>query len=318
MIKKVTIRNYKCYGDNPVEIKLASINFIYGDNSVGKSTFLQCLSEIYKVYEKKKSLSQEEPVSTTNEWDKFSHKGVGADKIEVAINIGDKEEWKFSSKNGKMALRNKMGKIVSHEAFNKVFPWLKHNKAHRNERSDEDYSSLQDFFDGDNLFDPKPITQMFSKMKMDYECIDSTTLRDVTFNFEVPVTSVGTGMAHLFDIFKSLEKWKKGILLLEEPETNVNENHLQTLVSLLVDEAKKRIDAGGQLFIECHSEHVLLALMRLVADKQINASDVGVFYVRKTSEGTIIESCSIDENGDLDRWDDPKGFFTAREKILFG
>ena len=41
MIKRIQIKNFKCYGEPGVDFSLKRINFIFGDNSAGKSTFLQ-------------------------------------------------------------------------------------------------------------------------------------------------------------------------------------------------------------------------------------------------------------------------------------
>src|SRR5574344_180140 len=43
MIKRVQIKNFKCYGDPGVDFTLKRVNFIFGDNSAGKSTFLQMI-----------------------------------------------------------------------------------------------------------------------------------------------------------------------------------------------------------------------------------------------------------------------------------
>lgn len=43
MIKRIQIKNFKCYGDPGVDFSLKRINFIFGDNSAGKSTFLQLI-----------------------------------------------------------------------------------------------------------------------------------------------------------------------------------------------------------------------------------------------------------------------------------
>ena len=43
MIKRVQIKNFKCYGEPGVDFSLKRINFIFGDNSAGKSTFLQLI-----------------------------------------------------------------------------------------------------------------------------------------------------------------------------------------------------------------------------------------------------------------------------------
>lgn len=41
MIKRIQIKNFKCYGEPGVDFSLKRINFVFGDNSAGKSTFLQ-------------------------------------------------------------------------------------------------------------------------------------------------------------------------------------------------------------------------------------------------------------------------------------
>lgn len=43
MIKRIQIKNFKCYGEPGVDFSLKRINFIFGDNSAGKSTFLQLI-----------------------------------------------------------------------------------------------------------------------------------------------------------------------------------------------------------------------------------------------------------------------------------
>jgi len=47
MIKRVQIKNFKCYGDPGVDFTLKRVNFIFGDNSAGKSTFLQLLRMVF-------------------------------------------------------------------------------------------------------------------------------------------------------------------------------------------------------------------------------------------------------------------------------
>ena len=46
MIKRIQIKNFKCYGDPGVDFSLKRINFIFGDNSAGKSTFLQLIRKV--------------------------------------------------------------------------------------------------------------------------------------------------------------------------------------------------------------------------------------------------------------------------------
>lgn len=46
MIKRIQIKNFKCYGDPGVDFSLKRMNFIFGDNSAGKSTFLQLIRKV--------------------------------------------------------------------------------------------------------------------------------------------------------------------------------------------------------------------------------------------------------------------------------
>ena len=46
MIKRIQIKNFKCYGDPGVDFSLKRINVIFGDNSAGKSTFLQLIRKV--------------------------------------------------------------------------------------------------------------------------------------------------------------------------------------------------------------------------------------------------------------------------------
>ena len=53
MIKRIQIKNFKCYGDPGVDFSLKRINFIFGDNSAGKSTFLQLIRMVLNGEEQK-------------------------------------------------------------------------------------------------------------------------------------------------------------------------------------------------------------------------------------------------------------------------
>lgn len=329
MIKKIRVKNFKCYGDKPVDFDLAPINFIYGDNGVGKSTFLQSISKIYEMYESRKEIEMMEfgnwqPDDSVafsdvemDGWNALSHKQIGADRIEILIRTGNGHVWRFSAEDDYMNLRDKAsGFLVSAKNFYAEIPWVKHNEAPRLTRSDAE--SHLDVFE-DLSFDPEQVNAMFRRVGLDYRCSDGVTLEDTTFGVQnISVTEVGTGIAGLFEIFKSLAKWENGILLLEEPETNVNEYHLQALVDLLIDEAKKRIATGGQLVVECHSEHVMLALMSLVGKKVVSSEDVAVFHVTKDAEGSHVVPCDVTDEGGIRGWPDARGFFAARDKILFG
>jgi len=49
MITNVRIKNFKCFGPRGTDFDLNKVNFIFGDNSSGKSTLLQFLDEVVKI-----------------------------------------------------------------------------------------------------------------------------------------------------------------------------------------------------------------------------------------------------------------------------
>lgn len=308
MIKKIRIKNYKCYGASPADFELSRINFIYGDNSVGKSTFLQCIANIFQMYE-----HGESSISVSEELNKISFKNTGADKIDVLFRTGDDSVWRYKVIGNELALRDVNNSIVPKDVFFASVPWLKHLEASRPLRTDNQKSSLLKFVD--TRIDVNLINSMLSRLKVGYKCIDKYTLSDTVLGVDnISVNDVGTGIVGIFDTLQSLSFWKEGLLLLEEPDANVNEHQMEALTTLLVEEAKKRFDVGGQLFVEFHSELVMLVIRNLLKHKVISTDDISIFVVTKNLDGSIVNKIPMDEYGNIMRpW--PNGFFIERTMI---
>jgi hypothetical protein len=109
----------------------------------------------------------------------------------------------------------------------------------------------------------------------------------------------------------------------------------------LIHHADKQIDSDVFFLLESHSEHLLLRLLRRIresnqvknqkiteSDSVINLHDakfrtlssdqISVVYVKKDPNGlTTMQQLRVADDGDfIDRW--PDGFFTERDKELFG
>ena len=308
MIKKVRIRNYKCYGDRPADFDLARINFIYGDNSVGKSTFLQCLSRIYHMYD-----GGETAIHVSKALNDQSFMGVGADKIDIRIKTDSDIVWLGGVADGQFALRDQRGTIVEKADYRGAVPWLRHAEAPRPRRITKEGSALEAL--ADVLIDTDAVNSMLERLGVGYKCIDKNTLEDVVLGRGgITIDDVGTGVAVMFDMVQSIAIWQKGILLLEEPEANVNERQLEALTKVLVEESKKRFAVGGQLVVECHSELVMLGIRNLLKHGAITPEDIAVFVVTKDSNGSLATKIPLDKFGNIQRpW--PGGFFLSRVKI---
>ena len=340
MIKKVRIKNFKCYGPQGADFNLAKINFIFGDNSAGKSTFLQFLKKVdevcslYGKYERKAL-------------DKFRFRGLPGDilaklRVEREDDPSSSESiWDFrvsTDNENEYELVDASGNRIGSEELGAVLPvngveHVVHIVANRKNESSQPHerSSFENAFA--MRADKKAVdylNDIFSRLEIHCSCvkkedgqISSTMIHDNDFGVDLPLSEVGTGIDGLVHLALTLNAWHGGILALEEPETNVNEMQMEALTRVLVDEALKR--ESGQLIVECHSKLMALLLIELVRKGKLKCANFGenpdgdadanlnVMVIEKSSEGSKVKNVTIRRNGDVN-W--PSGFFPA-EGILF-
>lgn len=343
MLKKIRIRNFKCYGPHGADFNLAKINFIYGDNSVGKSSFLQFLELLFKGADVNRY-----PKET---FDRHLFKGVASDEAFVSAQL------RFVNERGEMpvervlrfgvaapsgggekyyALSSSDGMRIDSAFWDAFLPKgggqsrISHKVAQRAFKESEP-SALS----ASGLMDARFLAQieletnhaaadylddLLGRLGVPYSCVrngdgrvDRAMIHDKEFDIDLSLQDVGTGIAGLMDLAFTLEKWKGGILALEEPETNVNEAQLAALVKVLVEESMNRED--GTLIVECHSELMVLMLKSLLAKRVLTPGELSVSVVVKKPEGSQVIKIEFDEHGDiLTPW--PGGFFPAMTRIL--
>lgn len=96
------------------------------------------------------------------------------------------------------------------------------------------------------------------------------------------------------------------ILTVQEPEIHLHPNAQAELGTFFVDVAKR----GVQVFIETHSDNLILRIASHVASGRIQPDDIAIFWVGDDEEHTV-ESVSITEVGTFSpSW--PGGFFPQR------
>lgn len=323
MIRKFTIRNFKCYGKQGATFDLSRITFVYGNNSVGKSSFLDALTIIDKAQRKRDFVARSNgfkngQIAAEDEW-----------QLECSDLEGHAYNWELSSNSeSKWILVDRDSRErITEPLYNQCVPSIEHVQV--GDIKKKEVSGLEALVAGMEGDDADVLTQeevadinnMFKDLNVNYSCSIDGSLTDLDFDMAgLSVDKVGTGIRGIYRYLKAMAKWKSGLLLLEEPEANVNESQLQALAQLLVCVALKRgeNDANAQLVVECHSEHILLEVLGLVADGKLSVEDVSVVYVTKTKNGSEVAICQVRKDGSLDKWPDEKGFFTARKRILFG
>ncbi len=122
---------------------------------------------------------------------------------------------------------------------------------------------------------------------------------------EVRLTDVGFGVSQVLPVLVLCYYVPEGsILILEQPEAHLHPKVQSELADLLIEVVKER---QLQIILESHSEHLLIRLMRRIAEEQISADDT-VFYFCEMKEGVSeIERLNVDDYGNITNW--PQNFF---------
>jgi hypothetical protein len=129
------------------------------------------------------------------------------------------------------------------------------------------------------------------------------TVTDVNTGRKDNLADVGFGISQVLPIIIRVATAPRGsLLLIEQPELHLHPETQATLAEVLIDLAYRR---GAPLFIESHSENMLLRLRRLVAEKKLQAEDVAIYV---TDRGKV-RPAKLSQSGDLDMRAFPKDFF---------
>lgn len=131
-------------------------------------------------------------------------------------------------------------------------------------------------------------------------------------------SDVGTGISQCIPIIVALENNSK-LILIEQPELHLHPSVTLNLADFMVDSIRN----NNQIFIETHSEHIILRVLRHIREKrmlkngrQLNPNDVSVIYVDYTRGQLSPVRIAIDEDGEfITKW--PHGFFAERAREIF-
>ena len=175
-----------------------------------------------------------------------------------------------------------------------------------------------------DLFDKNVIKEHETEIKQ-------WILWDEKNRIKVKPHDVGVGISQLlpFLIAMIYDVRSDGIIkmvAIEQPELHIHPKMQVELGDVLINRAQM----GMPLFIESHSEHILLRLLRRIRQtandkvlpekKQLYPENLSILYVnppKDSNQSPQIYKLRIDKNGSfIDPW--PEGFFGERGKELFG
>ena len=129
--------------------------------------------------------------------------------------------------------------------------------------------------------------------------------------FHRPI-NVGFGMTQVFPVIVAiLAAGKDDIVIVENPEVHLHPAGQSQMGAFLAQAA----NAGIQIIVESHSDHVLNGIRKAVKKKYISP-DHGAshFFRSRCDEGAQITTLKVDSAGNLDHW--PKDFFDQFDKDM--
>jgi predicted ATPase len=120
------------------------------------------------------------------------------------------------------------------------------------------------------------------------------------------IANAGFGASQLLPlIVQALVSPPGSLTIAEQPEIHLNPRLQCELGDLFVFMAKQE----QRVIVETHSEHLLLRLRRLIAQKEISHDEIAIYFIEKTKDTSTIKEISIEKDGHIDPIKWPKGFF---------
>lgn len=130
-------------------------------------------------------------------------------------------------------------------------------------------------------------------------------------DFHRPI-HVGFGLTQVLPIvIAALSANEDDILLIENPEVHLHPAGQALMGQFLADVAQ----AGVQVLVETHSDHVLNGIRRSVKAKRLTPEQVAIhFFKPRSVDSPQVISPQVDISGNIDVW--PEGFFDQFDKDM--
>jgi predicted ATPase len=119
---------------------------------------------------------------------------------------------------------------------------------------------------------------------------------------ESVLTDVGFGVSQVLPVVVLLHYVPEGAtVILEQPEIHLHPLAQAGLADLFIHVAQTR---KVQIFVESHSEHLLLRLQRRIAEEQIDADQIRLYFASATGAASRLDPLQLDDYGNILNWPD--------------
>lgn len=171
------------------------------------------------------------------------------------------------------------------------------------------YPAIEDF--------DQEVTRMVEAIReADMEKLSELNLVDRRSNTIVSHRDVGIGITQVLPVLVGAYASSDRLLAMEQPEIHLHPALQADLGDVFIQSALG--EGRNTLFIESHSEHLLLRIMRRMRETTsdslpkgapaVRPNDVAVLFVQAKGSASVVQQLELDEEGHLlDPW--PGGFF---------
>jgi predicted ATPase len=117
---------------------------------------------------------------------------------------------------------------------------------------------------------------------------------------EALLTDVGFGVSQVLPVITLLYYVPEGAtVILEQPEIHLHPLAQAHLADVIINVADRR---NVQIILESHSEHLLLRLQRRIAESELAADKVKLYFCEILDEGSKISPLKLDLFGNIENW----------------
>jgi len=121
---------------------------------------------------------------------------------------------------------------------------------------------------------------------------------------EAMLTDVGFGVSQVLPVVTLLQYVPPGsTVILEQPEIHLHPLAQANLADAIINAAVHR---NVQVVLESHSEHLLLRLQRRIAEGEMDAEAVRLFFCSAKADRSQVEPLRLDLLGNIENW--PENF----------
>lgn len=331
MIKSININGFKCFDDE--NVKFRNLTLLTGLNSSGKSSLIQALLLSLKC-------NSSEILKKLGGFEDIKNKYKNPKEVTITI-------YENNNKSYITKIENDVVGFLDNKDFD--VRYLSANRGSITSINQQKNFNTKDYFDpnglyGVSIFDKNKSNMVIEKLQKDEAY--SQTLdgqlnywlayimeRNISFDTEdrhgaveafykiekindrIRPENIGTGISYLVSILiTGLQTKENNILIIENPEIHLHPKAQARLGEFFVFVA----NAGVQVVIETHNDHIINSICYQEFKKNILSQDVLIQYKKSTKESfemiEIKNGQFVNSKGE-NRF--PEGFFDATLQELF-